>query len=137
MDILNGGDGNDLIFSGFNDDIINGGDGDDVIFTFDSGNNIIDGGPGNDTALLGVLGNDIVLIDNGDGTFTSTNNTSDSVNQLSNIENFEFTDGTPVPVSNALSAKPDVDVLTEDDLVDPAEVLDDTAFVPMDVFEIA
>jgi Ca2+-binding RTX toxin-like protein len=80
---LNGGDGNDSIFSGAGNDELNGGNGDDVLggglgddlifggagndsMTGGDGNDTLDGGSGDDT-LGGGLGDD--LIDGGDGAF--------------------------------------------------------------------
>jgi len=52
-DLINGGTGNDHIYGGFGDDELNGDDGDDQIFG-SIGNDILRGGAGNDTLYGGA-----------------------------------------------------------------------------------
>ena len=115
-DIIDGGAGNDTISGGTGDDIISGSDGNDVIdagagndiIDAGAGNNIIDGSDGTDT--VGLAGNrgDYAIVDNGNSSFTLTNNDSGDVNTISNVENFEFADQTitSIELSNEL-AEPD------------------------------
>jgi Ca2+-binding RTX toxin-like protein len=60
---LRGGDGDDLLNTGYGADTIFGGDGDDFIWSF-SGDDVIDAGPGNDI-VAGDLGDDEIWL--GDG----------------------------------------------------------------------
>ena len=50
-DIIDGGDGNDLIFTGRGDDVVDGGAGDDVIHAR-AGNDTVTGGEGDDTFVI-------------------------------------------------------------------------------------
>ncbi len=71
-EVLNGTNGNDVIFAGGGDDIVNSGNGHDVVcggfgddtITGGNGNDTLHGGDGNDT-IAGGNGNDV--IDAGDG----------------------------------------------------------------------
>jgi len=55
-DILNGGEGDDNLQSGLGDDVINGGSGDDIIKSYD-GDDVINAGLGSDS-IIGGEGND-------------------------------------------------------------------------------
>ena len=59
-DTVNGGDGNDLIFTGGGDDYVDGGDGNDVIHARGGIDTVI-GGTGDDTYVFRFFGNNIHL----------------------------------------------------------------------------
>jgi Ca2+-binding RTX toxin-like protein len=61
-DVLNGSQGNDVIYGGAGDDLLNGAEGDDQLFGED-GSDVLNGGPGGDSFVPGS-GNDTV--DGGD-----------------------------------------------------------------------
>jgi Ca2+-binding RTX toxin-like protein len=61
---LEGGEGDDLIVGGLQDDTLIGGDGDDILYG-EGGNNTLIGGAGNDI-LVGASGNDTFLWQEGD-----------------------------------------------------------------------
>ena len=61
-DILNGEDGDDNLQSGLGDDILNGGNGDDILKGYD-GDDLISGGNGADT-IVGGAGNDQFIYEN-------------------------------------------------------------------------
>ena len=90
-DQISGGNGNDNIQSGTGDDQISGGDGDDVIKAFD-GNDQITGNKGSDT-LIGGAGNDQFIFTNLDD---STNSESDFIldflrgSDKINLASFDF-----------------------------------------------
>ncbi len=60
---MDGGAGNDVVWTGRGDDVLIGGSGDDTLFG-EEDNDKLDGGTGND-ALVGGSGND--FIDGGEG----------------------------------------------------------------------
>ena len=64
-DVVDGGAGDDTIWTGDGADIIEGGDGNDAIYG-EGGNDSITGGEGNDS-LWGGEGNDIFIFEQGDG----------------------------------------------------------------------
>ncbi|MEE1612457.1 cadherin domain-containing protein [Microvirga sp. CF3016] len=69
-----------------NDDTILGG----------GGNDMIDGGDGNDVAVFSGRRSDYIVVQNGNGSFTITderNAGSEGVDTVSNVENFQFSDG--------------------------------------------
>ena len=76
-DIINGGDGADVIFAGSGNDSIDGGNGDDVVFG-GAGSDTITGGAGDDDIfaggdsdiVTGGTGNDTLWGGNGDDSFT-------------------------------------------------------------------
>lgn len=71
-DLLIGAEGNDLLNAGPGNDTIEGGDGDDDL-SADTGDDVLDGGAGNDTIEAGGwLGNDQYLFGHGDGQDTVT-----------------------------------------------------------------
>ncbi len=67
-DILTGGSGNDTIDGGAGNDIINGGDGNDVLMG-GLGNDTIDGGTGDDV-ITGGMGSDTLFVGDGNDIFS-------------------------------------------------------------------
>ncbi|MGE3989836.1 Ig-like domain-containing protein [Pseudorhodoplanes sp.] len=65
-DIINGGDGNDLIFVGGGDDFVDGGAGDDVIHAR-AGNDTLIGGEGDDTFVIRFTDSGTTTITDTDG----------------------------------------------------------------------
>ena len=101
-DTIDGGSGNDTIDGGFGDDVIDGsegndniegGAGDDII-TDGYGDNTIDGGEGNDTLALNKGFSSYSITDEGNNTFTFTDNDNGDVNTVTNVETFAFGDQT-------------------------------------------
>ncbi|MEL6751506.1 MAG: LamG-like jellyroll fold domain-containing protein, partial [Pseudomonadota bacterium] len=96
-DVLNGGADNDTLDGEGGNDTLNGGDGDDTLFG-QSGNDTLDGGAGTDAAGYTGASSDYTIMDNGDGTHTVTDNRAISGNEgadiLRNIEQLNFLDGT-------------------------------------------
>ncbi len=92
-----------FIGSAFNDvftgtdfeDVVEGGDGDDTL-TGGSGNDTIDGGEGRDTAVYGGNRDDYSIVNNGDGTWTVTDNRTgddnDGEDTLTSVEVVKFAD---------------------------------------------
>jgi hypothetical protein len=71
-DTVNGGDGNDLIFTGGGDDYVDGGDGNDVIHAR-GGTDTVIGGTGDDTYVFRFFGNkSSAATDTGTTTITDT-----------------------------------------------------------------
>ena len=114
VDVIDGGDGNDRVYTGDGDDTLIGGIGDDELYgeggndtiTGGAGADILDGGQGDDTIdggsetdTLIMWGNqaDFTIMDNGNGTFTSTyigSGVDHGTDTLTDIELLEFWDGT-------------------------------------------
>ncbi|WP_318186607.1 putative Ig domain-containing protein [Pelagicoccus enzymogenes] len=91
---------NDTIDAGAGDDTITGGAGDDTI----------DGGAGTDTIVYSGAQADYDVINNGDGTFTITDNTSgrDGTDTVSNVEFIQFSD-TTLSIEDAAASAPSLD----------------------------
>ena len=96
-DTITGSDGADSLYGGTGNDILDGGgpsfdflfgeDGDDLL-TGGEGNDHINGGAGIDTAIYsGTLAGDYTVTDNGDGTYTVTDNVgTDGSDTLTDVE---------------------------------------------------
>ncbi|MEL6977657.1 MAG: cadherin domain-containing protein [Pseudomonadota bacterium] len=96
-DTLRGGDGNDTLIGGLAFDTLSGGFGDDTM-TGGGGDDVLTGGGGTDTAVYSGAASDYLVVDNGDGTFTVTDqNTGDGLDEgvdtLSSVETLSFSDG--------------------------------------------
>ena len=65
-DTIDGGDGDDLIFTGGGDDVVTGGAGDDVIHAR-AGNDTVTGGLGNDTFVIRFTDGGTTTINDADG----------------------------------------------------------------------
>ena len=98
-DILKGGTGNDQLWGGNGDDklkggrgndYLHGGDGDDTLID-NQGNNRINGGEGDDKVKLSGKFLDYSITQTNDG-FELTHKQSQNVNQISNVEIFQFND---------------------------------------------
>ena len=117
-DMIDAGADNDTVNAGAGDDVISGGDGDDVV-NGEDGNDILSGGEGDDT-LDGGNGQDTLLVDGNVSDFTfdfidafsltmNDNNGLQGMDSISNIETFEFSDGTFTRAElEALSSGPNV-----------------------------
>jgi protocadherin Fat 4 len=129
VDVLYGGEGNDTIVSGMNQtvregyetgDQLYGEDGDDKLTGGNANDTLvggadddkIDGGAGTDTAVYSGNWSDYTITESG-GTYTIVDNRAgspDGTDTVTNVENFEFADGT-VEVSDLLDVGPsDIDV---------------------------
>ncbi|NJL07332.1 MAG: hypothetical protein HC900_03015 [Methylacidiphilales bacterium] len=143
-DVIKGGAGNDTIDGGNGDDVIKGGNGDDVIaggagddiISGGAGNDIISGGEGTDTVVISGNRADYTIVDNGDNTFSITNDVTgetDTVDFVVELVQFDdatvdtvticFMPGTMVRTPDGETAvealKPDDLVLTADGTVQP------------------
>ncbi|WFU83849.1 M10 family metallopeptidase C-terminal domain-containing protein [Bradyrhizobium sp. CIAT3101] len=102
IDNATGGSGNDIIIGNAIANILKGGAGNDTI-TGGGGNDTIDGGPGTDTAVYsGSRANYGIAYNANSQTFTFTDLRSgspDGTDTVTNVENFQFADGT---ISSAL-----------------------------------
>ena len=89
-DVINGGTASDVLFGDEGDDTLNGNAGNDRL-EGGAGNDILDGGDGQDIAIYTGNLSDYDIINNGDGTYTVTDNVNgNSVDTLSNIENVQI-----------------------------------------------
>ncbi|MDB2439626.1 hypothetical protein N9W89_13015, partial [Hellea sp.] len=102
------GTGNDDELSTFaGDDIITGGEGDDII----------DGGDDTDHAVYSGVQANYTVTDNGDGTFTITDNVgTDGTDTLDNIEFLIFSDGT-VDIATAANGSGGTGATPGDDIL--------------------
>ena len=115
-DIINGGASSDVLIGDEGDDTLNGNAGNDRL-EGGAGNDTLDGGDGNDIAIF--LGNqsDYSIVDNGDGTFTITDNVgTDGADILMDVELLRFADG-----EVDLSASPAPTFTEGDDVADGTE----------------
>ncbi|WP_297431034.1 cadherin-like domain-containing protein [Sulfurimonas sp.] len=89
---IKGGDGNDIINVGnasSDKALIDTGDGDNVV-TVGAGWQEIKGGEGNDTVIFKGTSDDFTVDDKGDGKIEVTNNATNAVTKLEDIENIAF-----------------------------------------------
>jgi hypothetical protein len=92
---VDGGTGNDVIWTGDGDDTLEGGEGNDNLFG-GAGNDTLDGGSGSDTALYSGNWSDYDITENADGSYTVTDTRAgspDGSDTVSNVETFSFADG--------------------------------------------
>ncbi|MEM9634512.1 MAG: hypothetical protein AAGA50_24495, partial [Pseudomonadota bacterium] len=92
---VDGGSGNDVIWTGDGDDTLRGGEGDDNLFG-GAGSDTLDGGLGSDTAHYSGNWADYDITENVDGSYTITDTRSgspDGTDTVSNVETFSFADG--------------------------------------------
>lgn len=105
-----GGSGNDTILGNAIANVLNGGSGDDTL-TGGGGNDTIDGGIGNDTAVYsGNRANYAVTYNSSTQTFSIADlrsGSSDGADTVTNVEYFQFADGT---ISSAFLANPPVSI---------------------------
>jgi Ca2+-binding RTX toxin-like protein len=110
-DEIDGGAGADTIYGGSGDDNLDGGVDNDVL-QGDSGNDTIDGGDGEDTAVYTGNWADYTITESA-GTYKIVDNrpgSPDGTDTVTNVEDFEFADGT-VAVADLLNVGPsDIDV---------------------------
>jgi Ca2+-binding RTX toxin-like protein len=95
-DNIDGGADNDVISGGAGDDTLAGGAGDDTL-TGGDGNDTITGGEGSgDTVVLSGNRDDYTVVANEDGSYTLIDNVAgrDGTDQVWDVENFTFADGT-------------------------------------------
>ncbi|MEP4152640.1 MAG: cadherin domain-containing protein, partial [Lentilitoribacter sp.] len=132
VDVLYGGEGNDTIVSGMNQSVregyetgdqLYGEDGDDKLTGGNANDTLvggadddqIDGGAGTDTVVYTGNWSDYTITESG-GTYTIVDNRAgspDGTDTVTNVENFEFADGT-VEVSDLLDVGPsDIDVSSD------------------------
>ena len=123
-DTVDGGAGDDHIDGGADHDTLFGGEGNDTLEGGYSGNDIIEGGAGNDTIDGGGVGVGIVGGDNdtavysgnwsdytiteNNGTYTIVDNrdgSPDGTDTVTDVENFQFADGT-VGVADLVNSGP-------------------------------
>ena len=89
-DTVNGLGGDDVISGGAGEDFLNGGDGNDSL-DGGTGNDHLDGGEGEDFAVYNGNVSDYHIINNGDGTFTVTDNVNgNGLDTLTNIEDVQI-----------------------------------------------
>ncbi|MEP3891412.1 MAG: hypothetical protein ABJN69_13215 [Hellea sp.] len=102
-DVINGGVASDVLFGGEGDDTLNGNAGNDRL-EGGEGNDTLDGGVGDDVAVYNGNVSDYDIVNNGDGTYTVTDNVNgNGIDTLSNVE--EVLIGTDlVDLSNILAA---------------------------------
>jgi hypothetical protein len=92
---VDGGIGNDVIWTGAGNDTILGGEGNDTLFG-GAGNDRLDGGAGTDTAIYSGNWEDYDIVQNDDGSYTITDlrtDAPDGVDTVSNVETYRFADG--------------------------------------------
>ncbi|WP_417709381.1 cadherin domain-containing protein [Roseibium aggregatum] len=92
---VDGGVGNDVIWTGAGNDTILGGEGNDTLFG-GAGNDRLDGGAGTDTAIYSGNWEDYDIVQNDDGSYTITDlrtDAPDGVDTVSNVETYRFADG--------------------------------------------
>ncbi|MBO6894941.1 MAG: VCBS repeat-containing protein, partial [Roseibium sp.] len=93
VDEIIGTNNNDTIVGSSGNDTISVKDGDDVI-TGGAGDDVIDGEGGTDTVVYSGNYADYTITDNGDSTYTITDNVgTDGSDTISNIETLRFADG--------------------------------------------
>ncbi|MEL6980706.1 MAG: calcium-binding protein, partial [Pseudomonadota bacterium] len=108
-DNLSGDDGANRLEGGAGNDNLRGRNGDDALVG-GAGNDSLRGDGGTDAAVYAGAANDYLVVDNGDGTFTVTDqNTGDGLNEgvdtLRDIENLTFSDGT-ISLADAVDDTP-------------------------------
>jgi Ca2+-binding RTX toxin-like protein len=96
-ELLNGLDGNDYIDGGYGHDTLNGDGGNDTL-RGNYGNDVLDGGAGDDTAFFTGNRADYNITYNA-STFKFTvtdlrSNTPSGIDTITNVEHFQFADGT-------------------------------------------
>ncbi len=122
---INGGDGNDMIWSGLGNDRINGGDGDDVIDA-GAGDDVIFGNDGWDTAVFEGSILDYIWEDgNGNRLFVSGDDGNDELKHIEVLQFGDFsylTSGNNGPVSVLRTES--MSVFENDDLVVDIDLYD-------------
>jgi len=111
---VDGGAGNDVIWTANGDDTLRGGEGNDNLFG-GAGNDTIDGGTGSDSAIYSGNWEDYDIVENVDGSYTVTDlrdGAPDGVDTVSNVENFRFADG-DVAAENLIET--DIGAVTDSD----------------------
>ncbi|MCV6574388.1 MAG: cadherin domain-containing protein [Cohaesibacter sp.] len=122
-DTLKGNEGNDIVAGNSGNDTIEGNEGDDRL-AGNTGNDTIDGGTGTDTAVYSGDRADYNISSNGSGGFTiadTRSGSNDGTDNVSNVENFEFADGT-VSSANLLNSAPTDMQMSKTDVAENASV---------------
>jgi Ca2+-binding RTX toxin-like protein len=91
---VDGGEGDDIIWTGAGNDTIIGGEGNDSLFG-GAGNDTLDGGAGTDTAIYSGNWEDYDIVHNDDGSYTISDlraDAPDGVDTVSNVESYRFAD---------------------------------------------
>ncbi|MFN9416920.1 MAG: Ig-like domain-containing protein [Pirellula sp.] len=105
VDVVDGGAGNDTLWTGHGNDTLIGGSGNDNLFGEDgndtltggSGNDVINGGAGEDVAVFSGNRVDYDVIRNADGTTTVIDrSTADGTDRVIQVESLRFADQTLV-----------------------------------------
>ncbi|OUD08512.1 hypothetical protein BVC71_13515 [Marivivens niveibacter] len=135
---INGGDGNDFIWSGLGDDRINGGDGDDTIDA-GSGDDIIFGNDGWDTVIFAGSILDYTWADGkGNRLFVSGEDGNDELKHIEVLQFGDFTyltNGNNGPVSVLRTQT--MSTLENDDLVVDVDLYDfDGDVIMLDSFDV-
>ena len=115
-DMLFGGAGNDTLVGGSHDDLLVGEAGDDDLsggshddfLVGGAGDDTLTGGSGTDTAVFTGARGDYFVVDNGNGSYTVTDRVDgrDGTDIVSQVERFQFSDGT-VAEADILTGNPD------------------------------
>jgi VCBS repeat-containing protein len=110
-DVLYGDEGNDTVFGGVGNDSLYGGTGNDIL-SGEAGNDSIDGGDGDDTATFS--GNHTrysISYDEATHTYTVVDTVSgggDGTDHVTNVEHFQFADGTYNPADTVDHTAPTI-----------------------------
>ncbi|MCV0425225.1 MAG: cadherin domain-containing protein [Roseibium sp.] len=92
---VDGGTGDDVIWTADGNDTLSGGEGNDTLFG-GAGDDTLDGGADADTAVYSGNFADYDIVENDDGSFTITDTRAsgpDGTDIVSNVESFSFADG--------------------------------------------
>ncbi|PJK27374.1 beta strand repeat-containing protein, partial [Minwuia thermotolerans] len=110
FDQLDGGDGGDTLDGGDDDDTLVGGLGADSIIG-GGGDDTLDGGAGDDIVVFTGTSDEYVIVDNGNGFFTVTDQVAgrDATDVIVNFETLEFAN-TSFSLAEAFNETPTIDL---------------------------